>query len=67
MVWVVLTTGKRMPLDPEPRDDGTVLLGRSDNLAEVIAPTAPTPAGRQRYAPHFATCPNAGQHRRRRS
>lgn len=71
IIWVTTAaTGKPMPVDVEPHPDGNVLLteriGRSP-LAEVVA------AGQDSLIPgeplrrsHFATCPQADQHRRPR-
>jgi hypothetical protein len=59
-----------MPLDRKPHPDGNVTTD-DNGLVEVIQ----DPAERDRlrrhhgarfYRPHFATCPNADQHRRRR-
>lgn len=66
VVWVVLTTGRRMPLDPAPVERGTVVLDRPDNLGRVVPASAEVPEGTPRFAPHFATCPNASAHRRSR-
>lgn len=64
--WVVLTTGRKMPLDPAPVANGTVILSKHDGRGTVIAPGTPMPVGVPRFAPHFATCPHAAQHRRTR-
>jgi hypothetical protein len=60
-----------MPVDAEPAPDGTL------ELLEPIAPLAPEryriltgfdlelAAGRPLHRSHFATCPNAGAHRKR--
>jgi hypothetical protein len=81
--WAVSqASGKRIPLDVEPVDDGNIVetgrthtsgapmvryLKKSDrpifpSLALVVGGEQPVDA---RYVTHFATCPNADQHRRR--
>jgi hypothetical protein len=67
------TPGK-MPFDPEPRDDGThrMTMREEDGVAIVhafwVAPKA-RPAvmaeGSNLRTSHFATCPNADDHRRK--
>lgn len=68
--WAVTATGKRIPLDPEPVDGGNVLLHEPIDGGESIATVvgkAPAPSlfgdDAPRYVSHFATCPNADQHR----
>jgi len=62
ILWARSAKGKRrpMPLDPEPVPGGNVEL--VDGEAWVVKPDPNVP----RYVSHFATCPNAGQHRRAR-
>lgn len=64
ITWAKTENLKRMPL--EKREDGNILIEgglirfpSADRLAEV------NPAAR--YVSHFATCPNAGSHRKGRS
>jgi hypothetical protein len=63
IVWAfVPRTGRRMPVDADPVDDGNVILTRpSTSMAEahVVAKGAGT------HVSHFATCPQAAEHRRR--
>lgn len=57
IVWVVMfPSGKRMPLDAKP----------ISGLIRVEPGSPPTghAYGEQRYLSHFATCPNAAQHRK---
>jgi hypothetical protein len=64
--WVELDTGKRMPLDLNPDDaKGNVALlgGRWHVLTRQEQGTL---VGYSRFRPHFSTCPNAGEFRRRR-
>ena len=77
ILWVVTQAGRSMPLDPDPVEGGNVeMTGRygetrqgtvvplvvvhagGEQLALDGVPTAP------RYVSHFATCPNADEHRR---
>lgn len=58
--WVVTANGKRMPIDPAPSTDGNLVL---DDRGVAHFDWRP---GRAKYVSHFATCPNAAQHRRRR-
>lgn len=64
--WVVTRgNGRRMPVDWDPHEDGNVVVdpdGRADVYRET--PTA-VAAGSTLHFSHFATCPNADQHRRR--
>lgn len=62
------TSGKAMPVDAEPVAEGTVFLfvrNETTLLCEKVTEEAlaaqPT---RNRYTSHFATCPNAKQHRK---
>jgi hypothetical protein len=60
------STGRMMPLDAEPSRDGTfVLLGwESPPIAAKPQPAGdPLAAATEKYSSHFATCPNAAQHR----
>lgn len=65
--WVVLKSGKRNPLDPDPVDGGNIRVtgthtdeqGRTSPLAEYVG------NGKGDRVSHFATCPNAAQHRRK--
>ncbi len=66
IVWAKAVSGKNVPLDAEPRDDGTIAIdakGRAMVLVKdmMLDPNWP----RERYVSHFATCPNAETWRRR--
>ena len=54
--------GKRIPLDPEPTPTGNVIL--ADDVAIVLRHGAPRLDNEDRYTTHFATCPNAAEHRK---
>lgn len=62
--WVLLPGGKRMPVDAAPAVDGSVLLGANDT-ASVLAVADRARCTAPLYKSHFATCPQAAQHRRR--
>lgn len=76
--WAVHeTTGRRMPLDPTPVADGNVVVVEWRNVEQtrgayalpvigVGAKALGRAATGYRYTSHFATCPNAKQHRRDR-
>lgn len=67
--WESTTAGKTIPLDPEPVAKGNidvvwiggeevaVVLGNDDAMAAQAA-------GHKLFVSHFATCPNASEHRR---
>lgn len=72
VVWAVLPSGRRIPLDPEPDPAGRVRLeaiGPGTDRAAVVLNTGDAEdaraAGEALYTSHFATCPQADQHRRR--
>lgn len=70
IIWASTVKGRPMPVDAEPDPDGNILLharpGRGP-LAEVVpAGQDGLIAGEQLRLSHFATCPNADQHRRPR-
>jgi hypothetical protein len=73
--WAVhVATGNRLPLDVEAREDGNLGVvewqepsGRA--LAVPIVAVNPSPGSQAtayRYTSHFATCPQAAEHRRKR-
>jgi len=70
IVWARTATGERMPVDERATGNGNVLLMvQGGHLAAGVLTHAE--AARRRaggmalYISHFATCPNAGRHRRR--
>lgn len=67
VLWAKTDAGKSMPLDPEPVDDGNVLLYRTPEglRAVVMSKGDHVPDNASRHKTHFATCPNAERHRRR--
>jgi hypothetical protein len=68
VTWVLTVNGRKMPLDPKPTDDGNVAVRRDergDMRGHVLREGEEPKAGERRFTSHFATCPNAGQHRGR--
>lgn len=55
ILWVVMGTGKRMPLDAKPQKLITL-----DDMPEARGYVGDC------YTSHFSTCPNAAKHRRPR-
>lgn len=67
IIGVLTVNGKWMPVDPEPRVDGNLVLVEGDGTvphARVLkrGEVVDVP----RYVSHFVTCPQAGIHRKRR-
>lgn len=66
--WATTARGKAMPLDPRPTSDGNVVLD-NQGAAVVLADealAAMRDGGVPLFTSHFATCPNANEHRRAR-
>lgn len=71
VVWAVTSAGKRMPVDPQPTDDGNMILTEDDPPQALVVPTGQAAlfavgTGAHRFTSHFVTCPDADQHRRPR-
>ena len=67
--WAETTNGRRMPVNAEPDPDGNVVLlypSPGAALAMIVDPGQTTLDDAPRYLSHFATCPNADQHRKDR-
>lgn len=79
IVWATTLNDKRIPMDARPDPKGLFLLRRDPAppprssfhqngpawLAVPASSAEPPPReGEARYTSHFATCPNARQHRR---
>lgn len=59
VLWVTLPSGKRMPVDPEPDDDGNVAAYRDARgvwVGHVLRADERTAPFEKRFVPHFATC-----------
>jgi len=68
IIWVRTIQGKRMPLDPEPVEDGNIVLMPAGAMV-LDAKTAGLGAdvGARRYKSHFATCPAARKFRKKKA
>jgi hypothetical protein len=76
ILWAVTTAGKPMPLDPAPAADGNIILtgqtgrttsgGSAPECRVDDTMTLPGIDPPERFKSHFATCPQASQHRRKR-
>jgi hypothetical protein len=71
--WAITAGGHLMPIDPVPVPDGNLRLEQVAGgdvqvpRVRVVPPAWRTQADAgQLYRPHFASCPFADQHRRRR-
>ncbi len=70
ILWAITPAGKRMPVDHAPSDDGNILLvhtAMDTPLAVVLSKEGLEMASRSPMGlrtSHFATCPNAEEHRR---
>lgn len=60
IIWAITENGKRMPLDAEPAERPTGVFRLEPSGDDLIA-RRPI---EQVYISHFATCPNADQHRK---
>lgn len=70
LLWAITPAGKRMPLDPRPTDDGTVLVLQPHGLGEKLAITLSRDGlklARKHNLPlhlsHHATCTDPGRFR----
>ena len=61
--WAITVKGSRIPLDPGEDDGGNIIVD-VDGIAHVVGPGDNGRVPRRRS--HFATCPNAAQHRKGR-
>lgn len=66
ILWAITDKGKRMPLDPDPVDDGNQYVYRDVDGVRRASAREPMRIPYTRHVSHFATCPMAGRHRGRR-
>jgi hypothetical protein len=74
IVWATTIIGKAHPFDAQPSDDGTFYLVCEDDgkdfavhmHAQDARAEAAARAEAPRYRSHFASCPDAAKHRRRK-
>lgn len=66
--WVITIGDRRMPLDPEPHEDGNVVPVVVDGglVRARVLTGAELPAQEPAFRAHFVTCPQAAEFRRRR-
>ncbi len=62
VLWVWTALGKKMPLDAEPNERGNIGLD-AHGFAVVLDMFSASDV--VRYTSHFASCPQAAQHRRK--
>ena len=55
--WARTEKGKAIPVDPEPVTDGNLIVDEA-GVARVVG------AGKGTHRSHFASCPEASQHRK---
>lgn len=69
MWWATTEAGKAIPLDDQPTPDGNLAVHRDPNgvlhARGLVLDEEPL-EHEHRATSHFATCPHANQHRRRR-
>lgn len=63
----VENSGRVMPVDPAPDEDGNVIARMVSGVltGHVLTKDEETPPGWQRYMPHFATCPASDRRSKR--
>lgn len=65
--WVRMqTSGRSMPLDPDPHPDGNVAIN-DEGQGVSVKPRYAAVTGEPVYRSHFASCPDAGAHRKDRA
>lgn len=71
IIWIKLASGKNMPCDAEAISYKTAMPGVRGSLTlitpdgKIASGDFDPSSGKIGYQSHFATCPNANQHRRR--
>lgn len=60
IIWAQTAKGKDIPIDAEPAPDGNIaLINGVAHVDSLFLKSA-----QMHYKSHFATCPNASQHRK---
>lgn len=62
--WERTVNDKPIPLDPEPVETGNLAIRDDGKLYAISEGQGTLDLGVPRYVTHFATCPNASEHRR---
>lgn len=60
IIWATFDSGRRVPLDAKPVENGTIALDGERARVLIRGETAP-----RRYRSHFVSCPHAGQWRKK--
>ena len=66
--WATMPTGRLMPIDALPDPSGNLAVKRDERRelrGRVVTDAEPLRGDEKPATSHFATCPNADQHRRR--
>lgn len=66
IVFARTVHGRVMPVDAEPCEDGNVELVEADGVVKAHVHAQPPLGGGPLHLSHFATCPQADEHRSRR-
>ena len=65
ILWVKTQSGKSMPVDAQPCEDGNVCVATCEGgPTAFVPPEGTTISDATRHKSHFATCPNAATHRK---
>jgi hypothetical protein len=64
ILWARTLKNRLMPIDAEPDPKGALVMQAGSGRAIVRQLTELDAPERLRYTSHFATCPNAKQHRK---
>lgn len=67
IIWARTPSGRTIPIDRQPTDDGNVRVTYDGHKAhaQVVGKPDLFTADEPRHTSHFATCPNADQHRKK--
>lgn len=65
IIWAITENGKRMPLDAEPFALPAGLFALDTSSDPPLTVSVAAERREPLYRSHFATCPNADQHRKR--
>lgn len=72
IIWITMRSGKSMPCDAKPITYRATVPGGPERTLTLVRPDGRIATGvfdpdadEKGYTSHFATCPNANQHRRR--
>lgn len=67
VIWGITDAGKRIPVDPDPVADGNLAIGpENPPRVRYLQKDDTTRPSEWRGVSHFATCPDAGKHRKSR-